>query len=103
MILENAGYDALNASSGEQALLLFSSHDVNLVLLDYQMPGMNGDVVILTMKMRQKCVPVVIVSSSVIPPEVANAADAVIEKGLGPAFLLSTMREVLMRHRLDRP
>jgi CheY-like chemotaxis protein len=42
LILEAAGYDVLNASSGAQALGIFSTVLVDLVVLDYAMPGVNG-------------------------------------------------------------
>ena len=45
LILENAGYEVLSAADGEQALHLFRAHAVDLVLLDYVMPGMDGGVV----------------------------------------------------------
>lgn len=45
MLLEECGYDVFIAASGATALQLFSSHPIDLVLLDYRMPEMNGDVV----------------------------------------------------------
>jgi CheY-like chemotaxis protein len=44
-LLENAGYEVLSAADGEQALHFFAAHDVDLVLLDYLMPGMDGGAV----------------------------------------------------------
>ena len=41
-ILAPRGYDVLTASSGEQALELIGAEDVDLVLLDILMPGMDG-------------------------------------------------------------
>ena len=53
MLLEDAGYKVLVATTGADALQLFASHPVDLVLLDYHMPGMNGDVVAEHMKAGQ--------------------------------------------------
>jgi CheY-like chemotaxis protein len=44
-VLEDDGCKVLVATSGAEALQLFASHPVDLVLLDYHMPAMNGDVV----------------------------------------------------------
>ncbi len=48
--LQKRGYDALSASGGEEALQLFNSYPVQLVLLDHNMPGMNGDELLARMK-----------------------------------------------------
>jgi CheY-like chemotaxis protein len=45
LVLESAGYEVLSAADGEQALQMFAQRWVDLVLLDYVMPGMNGGVV----------------------------------------------------------
>ena len=41
-ILAGQGYNIINAGSGEEALALLLDHDIALVLLDVQMPGMDG-------------------------------------------------------------
>src|SRR3954454_20224406 len=41
-ILSPRGYDVLTASSGEQALELIGAEDIDLVLLDILMPGIDG-------------------------------------------------------------
>jgi adenylate cyclase len=41
-ILTPRGYDVLTASSGEQALELIGAEEIDLVLLDILMPGMDG-------------------------------------------------------------
>jgi CheY-like chemotaxis protein len=51
MLLDEAGFRVLIATSGADALQLFASHPVDLVLLDYHMPGTNGDVVAQHMKL----------------------------------------------------
>ena len=48
--LENQGYEVLAAADGPQALDIFASIPVALVLLDHKMPGMTGDEVLARMK-----------------------------------------------------
>src|SRR6476661_3683839 len=40
--LEEAGYEAMEATGGEEALTLFVARPPELVLLDVAMPGMDG-------------------------------------------------------------
>ena len=73
IILENTGYRVLNACDGKQALEMFRGNAVDLVLLDYYMPGMNGGEVAAEIK-RLRPVPIIMVSSSfsVAAPELAS-------------------------------
>ena len=64
ILLENARYDVLSAVRGEEALRIFAANAVDLVLLDYAMPGLDGGVVAQEMKRRSPRVPVVVVSAS---------------------------------------
>jgi CheY-like chemotaxis protein/HPt (histidine-containing phosphotransfer) domain-containing protein len=41
-ILEDEGREFIKANSGEEALKLLLKHDIDLILLDVQMPGMDG-------------------------------------------------------------
>lgn len=42
LVLERAGYEVLAASNGRLAMDLVKAHQVDLVLLDIEMPEMNG-------------------------------------------------------------
>ena len=41
MLLEENGYRVLTATNGKEAVQAFTSHSVDLVLLDFHMPEMN--------------------------------------------------------------
>ena len=41
-VLEDAGFEALTANSGDEALAILAESDVDLVLTDMKMPGMDG-------------------------------------------------------------
>ena len=53
-LLQAAGYDVLSAADGEQALHFFAMHAVDLVLLDYAMPGIDGGIVAREMKAQHQ-------------------------------------------------
>ena len=40
--LNAEGYDVLKAEDGEEGLLLFKEHDIDLVLLDWMLPNISG-------------------------------------------------------------
>jgi CheY-like chemotaxis protein len=86
MLLEEAGCKVLIATSGADALQLFASHPVDLVLLDYHMPGANGDVVAEHMKAGQPDVPIALLSADDGLPESAlKWVDAFGSKSESPA------------------
>ena len=41
-VLEDEGFETLSANSGDEALEILSKSDVDLVLTDMKMPGMDG-------------------------------------------------------------
>ena len=63
MLIERDGYEVLEATGGDEGLKLFLSHSVDAVVLDYQMPGMNGDVVAAKMKRVESHVPIMLLSA----------------------------------------
>ena len=94
-ILESEGYKLLNAASGEEALRIFAVHPVDLVLLDYVMPGVDGGMVAKAIKRHTAEVPIIMVSASPVPQETAQLADCLITKGQGPRLLLQKIRDHL--------
>ena len=94
-LLQNAGYEVLSAADGEQALHFFATHDVDLVLLDYLMPGMDGGFIARTMKQHKPLVPVIIVSASPVDEQGLACVDCFVRKGQGPALLLEKIKQLL--------
>lgn len=99
-ILESEGYKVRSAADGESALQIFAAHPIDLVLLDYSMPGMNGGAVARQMKARRPRAPIMIVSANQQLPKAALAcADFFLDKGQGPALLLQRIRTLFaMQH-----
>ena len=58
-VLERAGYTALRAYSGTEALLLLKSRRLDLVLLDLMLPGLSGEEVLPQIQ----GIPVIVVSA----------------------------------------
>jgi CheY-like chemotaxis protein len=94
-LLEDAGYAVVSASDGVQALQLFGSNPVDLVLLDYSMPGMYGDLVAQAMKEYNLGVPIILVSGAEVPDRALAEVNRHIRKAEGPELLLQTIQELL--------
>lgn len=96
LILESEGFEVLSAVDGEQALRMFARQPVDLVLLDYVMPGIDGGVVAKAIKNHNPAVPVVIVSASPVEDmQSLGCVDCFISKGDGPALLLAKIKQLL--------
>ena len=96
MLLENNGYEVFAATGGNEGLRVFLSHSVDAVVLDYQMPGMNGDVVAARMKRVKSHVPIMLLSAfGPLPKNKLEAVDTFLSKSQPPKILLSTLQDLL--------
>ncbi len=95
MVLERAGYSVLTASRGRHGLELLSAHPVDLVVLDYEMPCLNGLDAAREIKRRRPDMPIIMNSGAIEPPPLASSAvDAFLHKGQF-SLLLETIETLL--------
>jgi CheY-like chemotaxis protein len=101
MLLEKSGYEVLEASGGDEGLKLFRSQAVDAVVLDYQMPGMNGDVVAAKMKSINSHVPIMLLSAyGPLPKSKLRSVDTFLSKSQPANILLSSLKDMLSeRHK----
>jgi CheY-like chemotaxis protein len=96
MLLEKNGYEVLQASGGDEGLKLFRSHTMDAVVLDYQMPRMNGDVVAAKMKRLKSTVPIMMLSAyEPLPKNKLKAVDAFLSKSQPTAKLLMNLQHMI--------
>jgi CheY-like chemotaxis protein len=95
LVLENAGYDVVTASSGVQALGIVSSRRIDLVLSDYVMPGFSGTDLARQLKAGWPSLPVILHSGVNEIPGDAGCADLFLSKVEGPATLCERIASVL--------
>ncbi len=95
-VLEGSGYTVLTAPSGRDGLDIVShGTKIDLVLLDYIMPGMNGDVVAESLKSEFPSLPVIAMSAVRLPDRMLQTVDAYVQKGQDVEVLLSTITKTL--------
>ena len=96
MLLEQSGYEVLEATGGDDGLKLFRTRPVDAVVLDYQMPGMNGDVVAAKMKRINSNIPIMLLSAyGPLPANKLASVDSFISKSQPTNVLLSTLENLL--------
>jgi len=96
MTLESEGYRVLTAENGPNGLRIFATEAVDVVILDYKMPGMNGDVVAKEMKRLKPSVPILLLSAYVdLPREALALVDKYLTKGEGPVAMLTAIAELI--------
>lgn len=71
--LKQAGYEALTADNGRTALEVIKKEQVDLVVSDLHMPGMNGLELLATMRAENESIPFIMVTAQ---GEVATAVEA---------------------------
>jgi len=96
-LLESHGYRVLIAPNGPTGIALTRTHSIDVVVLDFNMPGMDGTQVAEVLMKEQPKLPVVIWSGCVDerPESLKWFADAWLHKGDGPAGLLSAVEKLV--------
>jgi CheY-like chemotaxis protein len=97
LLLDAAGYLPLTASSGAEALhVLRENPGVDLVLLDYAMPGMNGDELAGEIRKQYPNLPLVAVSAvGQLPKHFLAIVESTVQKGQDPEVLLTAVAKIL--------
>jgi two-component system cell cycle response regulator DivK len=100
-LLGNAGYELIEAESGEEALTAVEAQRPDLILMDIQLPVMDGYEVARRIKSNpdMKLVPIIAVTSYALTGDEAKAraagCNAYISKPYSPRALLAKVREFL--------
>ena len=100
-VLDAAGYDVVSAMSGEEGLRVAAEQPPDLVLMDLQLPGIDGSETLLRMRQAslEPRVPVVAVTAFAMAEDHAQAAragfDAYVEKPISVRSLVLQVRQLL--------
>jgi two-component system alkaline phosphatase synthesis response regulator PhoP len=100
-VLEDYGYSVIVAPSGRLGLAIFQAKQVDLVILDHEMPDMSGNEVALEMRRLKPNVPIIMHSAyAEIPEDALNAVDAVVSKGASYRPLVSEIDQIMAASRM---
>jgi two-component system, cell cycle response regulator DivK len=100
-LLSNAGYEMIEAEDGQQALTQAAKHKPDLILMDIQLPLLDGYEATRRIKADPalNAIPIIVVTSYALSgdEEKAHAAgcDAYVAKPFSPRALLAKIREYL--------
>jgi two-component system cell cycle response regulator DivK len=100
-VLGAAGYDVLEATSGEEGLRVAAEQPPDLVLMDLQLPGIDGTETLLRLRRDglKSTVPVVAVTAFAMAEDHTRAEragfDAYVEKPISVRSLVRQVRRLL--------
>jgi CheY-like chemotaxis protein len=95
-LLRENGYRVLTATNGHEGLQLFMTHQVDAIVLEYELGFLDGGVVAAEIKKTRPQIPILMVVDHLAVPEGAlRSVDVVVAKFDGDHFLLSAVRSVL--------
>ena len=105
MTLPEDEYEIDEATDGEQALARLDERVPELVLLDWQMPGRHGSLVLDELKSRHPKLPVIVLTAEIAAHHRSLAealkVDVFLTKPFSPLELLETIERLLGEHAVD--
>jgi two-component system cell cycle response regulator DivK len=100
-LLTSAGYETIEAVTGEEGVALADTHRPDLILMDIQLPGLDGYEATRRIKANPalRHIPIVAVTSYALSGDDVKAreagCDAYVTKPFSPRALLAKVREYL--------
>lgn len=98
--LREEGYEVYKANSGKQALALFEEEQIDLVILDIMMPGMDGNEVCARIR-DTSTVPIIMLSAKTAEADKVSSlyqgADDYVTKPFRPMELVARVKSQLRR------
>jgi len=100
-LLTSAGYEVIEATTGEEAVAVAESELPDLILMDIQLPGIDGYEATRRIKANPHLqqIPLIVVTSYALSGDDAKAfsagADAYVSKPFSPRALLGKVKEYL--------
>lgn len=102
--LESFGYTVLTAPTGGQGLELASLYPVDIAIVDYYMPMMNGQEVAQELRRLRPRAPIILLSGAKdIPEQALKSADAFIPKDRLASQLLAAIVQLHGCGRMPPP
>ena len=104
MVLEREGFTVLTARDGATGISVFETEQIDAVVLDYAMPGMDGGQVAAALRQRNPNIPILMLSAYVaLPDEVMRVVSISATKGDGAFTLVDKLKGLLQTNASDGP
>jgi two-component system response regulator CpxR len=102
-MLSTNGYRVLPATNGQDAIDIFATSQIDLVLTDFAMPQMNGAQLVKRLKQMGSHVPMILLGDPQSMSSEIHAADAMLaKKNCSPLELLERIKIMSARKRGPR-
>ena len=105
IFLENKGYKVLEATNGQDALDICQNNDVDLILLDENMPGLTGLETLSLIKEMNAALPVVMVTKSeeenIMDQAIGSKIADYLIKPVNPSQILLTLKKHLHKREIE--
>lgn len=97
LLLESKGFRVLTAQDGPAGLEMVRREHVDLIILDYAMPGMDGEEVARRLRTQSPQIPILLLSGfeGSIPDSLFSMVDGFVEKGKPAALLISEVERLM--------
>ncbi len=90
----------LTARDGLSGLSIFDTQQIDAVVLDYAMPGLDGGQVAAILRKRQADIPILMLSAYVaLPEEVMRVVSVSATKGDGAFTLVDKLKQLLLQSK----
>lgn len=95
-MLETRDYVAFTAESGRAGLEIVAREQIDLVILDYEMPEMNGEQVARRLRTHRPGLPILLLTGypGRIPKSLLSSVDGFVVKGSSPHVLLEAVERI---------
>jgi DNA-binding NtrC family response regulator len=107
MIVHGAGYQAAAVGDASTALQVLNEADFDLVVMDWQLPDMEGSALLKEIRRLYPKLPVIVItgngSKEIADVVIQNGARYFLLKPFEPKFFLSLVSDILRKDRILRP
>jgi len=95
--LQDLGYEVIQASNGGEAVEKFDIHQPDLIILDIQLPGLNGIETMNIIRKKSRDIPIILCTAyGEYKRDIRTwASDAYITKSADLKELISTVKKIL--------
>jgi len=102
-LLEMSGFAVLIASDGPAGLAIAEEQPIDAVILDYEMPGMNGEEVARNLREQHCEAPILLFSGALeaLPDSLRKVCNSFLAKCEGPTRLIAEVEKLTFRRRMS--